>query len=335
MALDLPVITRAAGWAALGFGLGRTIALLAFVAASAFLLLRLSPIDPVDAYLGPAMARVGVEQKAAIAAAWGLDRPWPVQFLAWAGNLASGNLGFSITYNAPVAEVIRARIGPSLALTGMAWLLSGCLGFGLGILAALHRDRWPDRLLTGWFFLLASTPTFWLGMLALTVFSVELGWAPLCCAGPIGVAPDAVTMGERIHHLVLPLAVLTAFGVAQIGLHTRSKALDILACDYVLLARAQGAGTLDIVRRHVMRNAALPGLALLFASIGEIIGGAMLAEQVFAYPGIGRALVEAGLRQDVPLLLALTLLTAAIVASGGAIARFLARRLDPRLEAMA
>ena len=326
MALDVRLIGPFAS------AFARLIALLAFVALCAFLLAKLSPIDPVDAYLGPAIGRVGEAQRAAIAAAWGLDRPWPTQFLLWLGNLLSGDAGYSLSYNAPVAEVIAARAGPSLALAGTSWLLSSLVGFMLGILASVYEDTALDRIVRGWSFVLASTPTFWLAILMLTVFSVGLGWAPLCCAGPIGVRPQDVSLAQALAHLALPLLTLTLFGVAQIALHTRAKAIVIMRSDHVRFAFAQGAGRLDIAIRHVARNAALPGIALMLASIGELFGGAMLAEQVFAYPGLGRAAVDAGLQGDVPLLLAITLLTAFVVGLGGMAARLVAKTVDPRLR---
>lgn len=306
--------------------------LLAAVSLAVFLLMKASPVDPVDAYLGAAIAYVGPEQKAQIAAAWGLDQPVHRQFAAWAGQVLTGNLGFSTAFNAPVAQVLGDRIGASLALTGLAWLLSGALGFGLGLLAAAWAGRWPDRTIRAYCYLLAATPTFWLAMLMLTVLSVRLGWTPVCCAGPIGVPPDQVGLARRLHHLALPLAALTLFGVAQVALHTRVKLIEVLQSDYVLLARAQGAGRWDILARHGIRNAALPALTALMAGTGEIFGGSILAEQVFAWPGLGRATVEAGMKGDVPLLLAIALLTALVVSTGNMIADRLYRLVDPRME---
>lgn len=310
----------------------RQVALLAVVSVAVFLLMKASPVDPVDAYLGPAMAHVGPDQRAQIAASWGLDRPVHEQFLTWAGHVLRGDLGFSTTYNAPVAQVMGDRIGASLALTGLAWLLSGAFGFALGLVAAAWAGGALDRTIRAYCYVLAATPTFWLAMLMLTAFSVRLGWTPICCAGPVGVPPDQIGFWDRLHHLILPLAALTLFGVAQIALHTRVKMIEVLASDYVLLARAQGAGRLDIVARHGIRNAGLPALTVLMASTGEIFGGSILAEQVFAWPGLGRATVEAGMKGDVPLLTAIALLTALIVSSANRVANRIYPVLDPRMR---
>lgn len=310
----------------------RLCALIFVVAFAVFLLLKASPFDPVNAYLGPAIAHVGPEQKMQIAALWGLDRPLYEQFLRWAGNILTGNLGYSITYNTSVSEVMSNRIWTSLTLTGLAWLLSGILGFGLGLVSAAWEGRWVDRIIRLYCYILAATPTFWLGMLMLAFFSVKLGWTPICCAGPIGVPSDQVTFVERIQHLILPLSALTLFGVAQIALHSRAKLIEVLQSDYIIFARAQGASQTDIILRHGIRNAALPALTVLFATIGEIFGGAILAEQVFAWPGLGRATVEAGIRGDVALLLAIVMLTTVIVSTGNMIADLLYRVVDPRLK---
>lgn len=304
--------------------------LLSLVAVAVFALMKLSPVDPVDAYLGPAIAHVSPGQKAQIAASWGIDRPAHEQFFAWAGHLLRGDPGHSTTYNAPVAEVLADRLGPSLALTGGAWALSGILGFLLA-LWAVAAGGGIDRAIRLYCYLLAATPTFWLAMLLMTVFSVSLGWTPICCAGPVGLPPDQVTLLQKLHHLALPLIALTLFGVAQIALHTRARLTEVMQSDYVLMARAQGARQWDIVLRHGARNAALPALTALMASVGEMIGGSLLAEQVFAWPGLGRATVEAGLKGDVPLLLAIALLTALVVSCGNMIADRLYARLDPRM----
>ena len=141
--------------------------LLAGVAVVAFALAKLSPVDPVNAYLGPAIAKVGPEQRALIAARWGLDQPVTVQFLNWLSNLASGDFGWSATYNAPVGEVIQSRVAASAVLMGLAWLASGVIGFSLGVTAATYEGGWCDRVIRVYAYVLASTPTFWIAILLL------------------------------------------------------------------------------------------------------------------------------------------------------------------------
>lgn len=310
----------------------RLVLVLAAVAIFAFALIKASPLDPINAYLGADIARVGPEHRALIAAKWGLDQPAHVQFGKWLSNFAGGDLGYSMTYNAPVADLLWPRFKASLPLMGLAWILSGVLGFCLGVLAGAFPGTALDRLIRLYSYLLASTPTFWLALLLLMVFSVSLQWTPVCCAAPIGVPPENVSLLQTLHHLMLPTLALTVIGVAQIALHTRAKMVEIMQSDYALYAQAQGATRLDVALRHGARNAALPALTVLFASLGELFGGSVLAEQVFAYPGLGRATVEAGLRGDVPLLLAITLFLTVFVFLGNSIADLLYRVVDPRMR---
>ena len=313
----------------------RLAVLVGAVALAAFLLAKASPVDAIEGYLGQASARVGAEQRALIAEYWGFDQPALMQFLRWAGNLVSGDLGFSFIYNAPVAEVIAERARASFALMMVGWLLSGAIGFMLGVAAGGFEDSWGDRVIRTYAYLLASTPTFWLGMLLLIVFSIGLGWTPVCCATPIGVLQQDVTWLERVHHLVLPVSALALFGIAQITLHTRAKMIEIMRSDFALYAFAQGASRLEVAWRHGARNALLPAVTIQFAAIGELFGGSILAEQVFAYPGLGKATIEAGLRGDLPLLLAISIIATLVVGLGNTIADTLYFIADPRLRARA
>ena len=322
-----PVITRI-----LTIRLLRLAAVLIAVAVVAFTLVKMSPVDPVNAYLGIDIARVGPEQRALIAQRWGLDQPPVNQFLLWARNLVNGDLGYSMIYNAPVSQVIAARFWISLPLVGLAWLLSGIFGFGLGVIAGANAGSWADRIVRLYAYFLSSAPTFWIAILLLIIFSVQLGWAPVCCAGPLGVVPEDVTFTDRLRHLALPLLALSVLGISQVALHTRAKIVEILQLDAALYARAQGAGKWDVVWRHGVRNAALPALTILFASLGELFGGSILAEQVFAYPGLGQAAVAAGIKGDVPLLLAVTLFLTLFVSIGNMIADMLYHFVDPRIR---
>lgn len=305
----------------------RLLLVIAGAAALAFALVKLSPIDPVDAYLGPDIMRVGPEQRAQIAAHWGFDQPALTQFALWARNLLAGDFGRSSLFNEPVADVVADRVAASLALTGSAWVLSGVIGFALGIVAGATRGSFVDRAICLYAYVLASTPTFWIAIVLLLVFSVQLGWTPVCCAAE----PDA-GWRDWLWHLVLPVVALSVLGVAQTILHTREKVVEAMQSDYVRFARARGASRASIVRRHVIRNAALPALTIQFTLIGELFGGSVLAEQVFAYPGLGKATVDAGLRGDVPLMLAVSIGAVAIVSLGNAVADVLYVLFDPRLR---
>lgn len=319
---------RLAVW--LAHRLLRLMLVLLCVAAVSFGLMMLSPIDPVDAYLGPQMAQVSPEQRALIAERWGFDASPAVQFRHWLQQLLSGELGWSHIYHQPVSDVIGQRVQRSFLLLGGAWLLSLALGILLGIAAGSNEGSWLDRLISGYAYLTASTPTFWLAMLALLLFSVTLGWTPTCCAGPTGVLSQEVTLLTRLHHLLLPTLTLALLGVATLTLHTRAKMVAFMRSDTALHAFAQGASRVDIAWRHGLRHASLPAITLAFASLGELFGGSLLVEHVFAYPGLGQATVAAGLRSDVPLLLAIALFTALFVSVGNLAADGLSRLTDPR-----
>ena len=214
-----------------------------------------------------------------------------------------------------------------------AWVLSGVLGLALGLVAGAFRGRWPDKLIRGYCLVISSTPAFWLALLLLLVFSVWLGWLPIGLSVPIGVEESAVTWLDRLRHAILPALTLSVTGVANIALHTREKLVDVLSSDYVLLAaRARGESRRSLVLRHGLRNVALPALTLQFGSISEIIGGSVLVEQVFSYPGLGQAAVTAGLGSDLPLLLGITVITSALVFGGNLAADLLYGLVDPRIR---
>ncbi|MFV0524112.1 MAG: ABC transporter permease [Acidimicrobiales bacterium] len=305
--------------------------LLVAVTIGCFALVEASPIDPVNAYIGADTARIGPEQRALIAERWGLDDPAPVRFGRLVGQLVRGNLGTSMIYDQPVATVISQRFTASLALMTVAWLASGILGFGLGIVAAATRDSVIDRTIRWWAYTLASAPTFWIGLLLLAVFSVSLRWTPLCCAVPIGADPAETSLLTRAHHLLLPAVTLSIVGVAPIVLHTRERATAALRSEFVLFARAQGDRGAGLVRHRVVRSAAVPAGLLLFASVSELFGGAILAETVFSYPGLGQATTEAGVRGDVPLLVGIALFSAVFVFVGNALGDLAQSVLDPRV----
>ncbi len=311
--------------------LGRLALVLLCVALVSFGLMMLSPIDQVDAYLGPQVAQVSPEQRALIAERWGFDAPPAVQFGHWLRQLASGGLGWSHVYNQPVSEVIGQRFQRSIVLLAGAWLVSALLGFALGVMAGAKEGSPLDKMISTYAYLTASTPAFWLAMLAVLLFSVTLGWAPTCCAGPAGMLDQDVTLATRLHHLVLPVATLALLGIANITLHTRTRMLALMRSDIAIHAFAQGAGRFDVAWRHGLRHASLPAVTLAFASLGELFGGSILIEQVFAYPGLGQATVAAGLRSDIPLLLGIALFTALFVSIGNLVADTLYGVIDPRL----
>lgn len=310
----------------------RMVTLLIAICFISFLLIKNSPIDPIQAYIGADMLKVGPEQREMIAKYWGLDQPVLVQFLNWGSALLKGDLGTSMIFRRPVADIISERFINSLALMISAWILSGIIGFIMGVIAAMKKGTWIDRMIKWYCFTLASTPTFWMGLLILIVFAVWLKWFPIGMGVPAGVLAADVTLADKIKHLILPALTLSVVGVANVALHTRQKLIDVLGSDYLLFARARGEQGFILFWRHGLRNIALPAITLQFAAFSELFGGAVLAEQVFSYPGLGQATVEAGLRGDVPLLLGLVIFSTVFVFAGNLLADLIYRILDPRMR---
>ena len=308
----------------------RMLVLLVAVTLMSFLLVHNAPMDPVDAFLGEIV--VSEEQRAKIAEHWGLDKSPAEQYVIWVKNTLHGDMGESRTYHEPVTKVLGERFRASLLLMGTAWILSGVLGLLLGIVAGVYKDRWPDRIIKTFSLILASTPVFWIGLLVLVVFAVELQWFPLGLAVPIGKVESEVTWMERLHHLVLPALTLSITGVANIILHTRQKLIDVMESEYVLFARARGETLKQLVTRHGLRNIALPAITLQFASISELFGGSVLAERVFSYPGLGSTAVVAGMQADAPLLLGIALFSALFVFAGNLTANILYGIIDPQIR---
>lgn len=297
-----------------------------------FMLIKYSPIDPVEAYIGGDIMRIGVEQREKIAEYWGLNKPPIEQFIRWASAAIYGDFGTSLIFRRTVLEIIKDGFIGSVLLMGISWLLSGILGFVLGIVAAVKEGTWIDKIIKYYCLILASTPTFWIGILLLIIFSVKLKWFPIGLGVPAGVLNEDVTFGSYMHHLVLPVMALSLLGVANIALHTRQKLLEILESDYILFAKARGERGALLIWRHGIRNILLPALTLQFSSFSELFGGAVLAEQVFSYPGLGQLTVQAGLRGDVPLLLGIVIFSAIFVFVGNLIADFLYTIVDPRMR---
>ena len=322
---------RLAGWA--GKNLIRATVLLALVSAASFFLLSLSPIDPLQSNVGQAaLGSMSPEQVEELREHWGVGGPITKRFASWFSGLLKGDMGISLLYRRPVIEIVGERFLSSLWLMASAWVFAGVLGLLLGILAGTFRGRWPDRLITGYCMLTASTPAFWIGLLLLLVFAVQLRIFPIGLGVPIGMESAQVTFADRLSHAFLPALTLGLTGISSIALHTKAKMEEVMDSPYVLYAKARGESLFHIVRCHGLRNILLPAVTLQFASISEIFGGSVLVEQVFSYPGLGQAAIAAGLGSDVPLLLGITLISSLLVFGGNLAADLLYHVVDPRMR---
>nr|WP_288268507.1 ABC transporter permease [uncultured Methanobrevibacter sp.] len=306
------------------------IVLMIAVAIFSFILLDLSPIDPVNAYLQN--VPVSSAQRAALESYWGVGQPMYVKVWNWLINLLQGNLGTSLIYRIPVIDVILEKFQASIVLMFLSWLISGIFGFLLGVIAGKNKDTWIDKIIKVYCYILQSAPSFWIGLVILIIFGVELGWFPIGLGTPIGTLSNDVSIWDWISSLILPTLTLSLVGVASIALYTRNELVNILSSDYILFAKARGESGWKLIERQALRNILLPALTLQFLSFSELFGGAVLVEQVFSYPGIGQTAVAAGLQSDVPLLLGIVLISAIFVFVGNLIADILYYFVDPRIK---
>ena len=309
----------------------KAVSLIIALSILTFTLAQLSPIDPVRAYV-EAESLASPEQMEYISQKWGLNDPPLERYGKWVSSMLKGDMGDSIVYSRPVIDVIYENVKNSFWLMFVSWILSGILGFALGILAATYRDKLLDKAIRTFCYILSSTPTFWIGILLLLIFSVQLKIFPIGLSAPIGKAAATVTVWDRIYHLILPALTLSIIGISSIALHTREKMIEVWNSEYALFARARGESTFAIVKNHGIRNILLPAVTLQFASISELFGGSVLAENVFSYAGLGSVTVAAGTKGDLPLLLGITMFTGAIVFTGNMIANLLYPVIDPRIK---
>ncbi len=309
----------------------RGITLLIGLSILTFVMMQCSPIDPISAYVGGDTS-LTLEQRQAIEAYWGLDRPPIEQYMTWLVNLLKGDFGISKVHGQPVITIIKEKALASAALMGISWLLSGLIGFILGVIGAVQKGRLIDRMIKWIAYVQASIPTFWMGLVLLIIFSVWLRWFPIGISVPIGVASEDVTLLDRIRHLILPAITLSILGIGNVILHTREKMIDVLNSEYVIFAKARGENMWQIIKNHGLRNVALPAITLHFAYFGELFGGSVLAEQVFSYPGLGSTLTDAGLKGDLPLLMGIVLISAVFVFAGNMLADLLNAMINPRLK---
>ncbi len=314
----------------LGFKLIRFIILIIALILISFLLIDMSPINPVKAYISNFVA--SPEQIATFEAYWGVNEPITTKFANWIGNIIQGDLGTSLIYRIPVIDVIKEKFIASLALMLVSWTLSGLMGFILGVIAGFKKDTIIDKAIKVYCYILQSAPTFWIALLVLMVFSIYLGWFPSGLGVPIGAVSNDVTFWDWLHRLILPAFTLSIVGVAQITLYTRDKLIGVMSSDYFLFAKARGEKSWSLIKRHGIRNILLPAITLQFLSFSELFGGAVLVEQIFTYPGIGQAAVSAGLKSDVPLLLGIVLFSAIFVYIGNLIADLIYNFVDPRIK---
>jgi len=297
-----------------------------------FFLLRLAPGDAADVLAGEAGSAT-VETMAAFRERFGLDLPALDQLLAYLGNLAHFSLGQSPRYNMPVASLIMQRLPNTLMLMLVALGLALAIGIAAGTVMASFVGRWADRALSVLALLFYSIPGFWVGLMLIVAFSVKLGWLPSGGAETIGsgfTGIDAVIDG--LQHLILPALSLALFYVAIYARLTRGAMLEVASQDYVRTARAKGLSPFAVTTGHVLRNALLPVTTMAGIHLGGMMGGAVVVETVYSWPGLGRLAFEAVMGRDFQVLLGILLLSSLLVVAVNAVIDIVQAWLDPRIE---
>lgn len=309
----------------------RMIALLLGMALLIYVLAYYSPIDPVQAYLG-SDSNATPEQVENLKQQWGLNEPMIKQFLSWLSSLLRGDFGTSRLYRQPVLDIISVAFKNSLILMLVSWSISGVIGYILGVIAAFRRDKFIDQFIRFYSYVLESVPSNIMGLILLIIFGVGLKIFPVGLSTPIGILSEEVTLLQRIHHFILPCLTLTFLGVASTTLHTRRQVIEVLNSEYVMFAKARGENKWEIFKYHIFKNSLSSAIILKFAGFSELFGGSALAENVFAYYGLGSVMTQAGLKGDLPLLLGAAVFSSMFVFVGNQIADFLSIILNPKMR---
>jgi len=302
-------------------------AMLALMSFVIYGLIGLMPGDPID-LMRSADPHASAADVARLKAIYGVDRPLVERYLAWAGAAVSGNLGYSRLFAEPVLATVLPRLVNSLLLMGSSFLLAFLLALILGIAAARRPNSRLDATVNLLSFAGISMPSFWLALLLILLFAVELGWLP---ASGIGAAGGG-GFGDRVRHLVLPVATLSLANLGPYTRFVRAAMRDALAQDHIRTARAKGAGEIRVVIHHALRSALIPLVTILALSCGGLVSGALVTETMFAYPGMGKLVFDAVMGNDYNLALATLLLATATTMAANLVADLAYAWLDPRVS---
>ncbi|MCX7322127.1 MAG: ABC transporter permease [Hyphomicrobiales bacterium] len=318
-----------AGWAL------KFVAVVLVIATFNFILVHASPGDPAQVIAGQSGASDEklLEQ---LRAEYGLDKPYPVQLATYLGRVLTLDLGYSYRQQRTVSSLILDRLPATLLLTATAFILALFSGIVLGTLAGVRAGRWSDTLLTILSLLLYATPVFWLGLMLVLLFSVQLDWLPAFGYATIGVPQTALQrMVDIGTHMVLPVISLAAVYLAIYTRLMRSSVLDVTHQDFIKTAKAKGLKQGAIIIRHILRNAMLPIVTVAGMQAGALVGGAVVIETVFAWPGLGRLIYDALLQRDYPVLLGVFLVMSVIVIALNLLTDAIYRMIDPRVSVRA
>lgn len=308
--------------------LAQLVPMLFFISLISFLLVKLAPGDPVQAYITPRMNPEDIER---IRQSLGLDKPLFMQYLLWLKNVLHGDLGYSLIYHRPVLTMIAERIPATLGLMGASLIMAMILAIPLGLLAGAYKHRWLDHFLNMFAYIGISVPIFWFGILLITVFSVQLNWLPSMGMRTIGAEDSWL---DVVRHAILPCIALSFYNLSTYVRYIRSNTITQLSADYVQTQLAYGATRRSILFRHVLKNVLLPVITLFGISFGELVVGAYVTESVFSWPGMGLLGIQSITSLDYPLIMAMIMLSSTMIIVGNLVADLLYRVADPRIKAL-
>lgn len=312
--------------------LSRGLQSLAVLLAMSFVvygLMGLMPGDPIDMMIA-GDPNLTPADAARLKALYGLDKPWTERYLLWLAQVAQGELGYSRLYAKPVLAAMLPALGNTALLMAAALALALAVALPLGILASLRPGSAFDHGVNLLAFASVSLPTFWLGLMLIVLFAVQLGWLP--ASGMETVAAGGGGLGDRLAHMVLPVATLAIAGIGQYVRHMRAAMMAEAGHDYVRTARAKGCGPARVVLSHQLRNALIPVTTIVALEVGGLFSGALITETVFAWPGMGRLIYEAVMGNDFNLALTGLLLATAMTLLGSILADLAYAWLDPRVS---
>ena len=289
-----------------------------------FAIIALAPGDPARMMLG---AQATPEEVAVERERLGLDRPIPVRYAIWLTDVVRLNLGVSQSNRRPVASLIADALPNTMRLALISLAVAMLIGFPLGILAAINSNRRIDAIVTGINSLGLAMPAFWVGLLLILFFSVYLRWLPAS-----GIGEPNRPLYERLHYLLMPVATIALSNLSVFSRYVRSAMIDVLSADYVRTARAKGLGERLVIGRHALRNAMIPVVTIVGIQFGRLLGGAVVTESVFAYPGIGRLVINSIQNRDYPVVQATLMLVVLIFLVTNIIIDASYAYLDPRVK---
>lgn len=309
--------------------LASTVVVFFLISIIVFTLIHLAPGDPIAMQIPPDQYTAATQDFiAAKRHELGLDRALPIQYLTWMGHALTGDLGLSIVSGRPVSEIIGERVGPTLELMTLGMALAVVIALIFGTWAAVRKNRIVDYVITFFSMLTISTPGFFIGIMAIYVFSVKLKWLPSAGMSTTGVHTSA----DALKHLILPVTILGLMLSAGLLRFVRGAMISELTSDYQRTALAKGLSRGAVVVKHVFRNALIPILTVIAYMIGQLFGGAVLIEAVFAWPGMGTMVVDEASKNDYPVLIAFALITAVLVLLANLVADILYTVVDPRVR---